>query len=231
MKPNKYMVYERKYFREVPYGRRGGYEKMKKEVQEFYEANLRLASKFNLIKNMHVLSGSGKAALDVGCALGYGVEVLEKHGFRAYGCDISEYAIKVARNEQNALRFHVADIQKEIPFEIKFNLVVCFGVLEHLERPEFAVRNIFRSLGKDGIFIASIPNLRSRSPYSRFCYDPTHINEKTPYQWRRLLLTYFSTVEVRTFHLFPIIHQIVKRKLFVRCPEFIGYKIMLVAKK
>ena len=88
------------------------------------------------VSNVDLLNGQGKTALDVGCAYGYAVDVLETLGYDAYGVDISKYSIKKGKKFFSA-DFLVCDVQKGLPFkENVFDLVTCFGVIEHLTRSE-----------------------------------------------------------------------------------------------
>lgn len=76
-----------------------------------------------------------KKCLDVGCGIGYLVKWLRYFGVEAYGVEISEHAINLAKP---AIRPYLkyADILK-LPYKNnEFDLVVTYDVLEHLDRPE-----------------------------------------------------------------------------------------------
>ena len=73
-----------------------------------------------------------KTILDVGCATGRFVERFRELGKRAYGIDISSYAIKMANNEFNLPWCKQGDILN-IPYEDnKFSAVYTTDTLEHI---------------------------------------------------------------------------------------------------
>jgi 2-polyprenyl-3-methyl-5-hydroxy-6-metoxy-1,4-benzoquinol methylase len=154
------------------------------------------------VSNFNLLDGRGKTALDVGCAYGYGLKVLESLGYQCYGVDLSKHAIMQAKK-----RIHVdlmiSDVQKSFPFKNPvFDVVTCFEVLEHLKDPLLAIRNIYNSC-KD-VMIYTTPNRFVEGPIRRILRDTdkTHINVKVPSEWKKILLKNFryDIVKVETFH-------------------------------
>ncbi|MDP1845958.1 MAG: class I SAM-dependent methyltransferase [Candidatus Moranbacteria bacterium] len=104
--------------------------------------------------------GAGKV-LDVGCAFGF---ILQRFpdSFEKFGVDVSEYAIGVARQKLPDAKFIVANAEDELPFpEETFDIITCNDVLEHLEHPEKALKNIFKALKREGILYINTPNLNS----------------------------------------------------------------------
>lgn len=76
-----------------------------------------------------------KNCLDVGCGTGRLVYWLRRFGIKAYGVDVSSYALEVADREiKPYVKFgNITDI----PYKNNgFDLVVTFDVLEHLERSQ-----------------------------------------------------------------------------------------------
>lgn len=74
-----------------------------------------------------------KTCLDVGCGRGYLISYLRKFGIEAYGVELSKTAMEMA---QEHVRSYIkeGDIVK-IPYEDnRFDLVLTFDVLEHLDR-------------------------------------------------------------------------------------------------
>ena len=121
--------------------------------QKFYFDNL-----FKSIDSYVTKKTSGKV-LDVGCAYGF---MLEKFpdSFDKFGVDVSEYAIRVAKKRLPSIAFTVSNIEDELPFqEETFDIVICNDVLEHLENPAVALKNIKRVLKKGGILYINTPNL------------------------------------------------------------------------
>jgi len=139
------------------------------------------------VSNVDLLNGQGKTALDVGCAYGYAVDVLETLGYDAYGVDISKYSIKKGKKFFSA-DFLVCDVQKGLPFkENVFDLVTCFGVIEHLTYPLWAIKNMFTSC--KGMIICTTPNRIVEKPVKKIMrdFDETHINVKTQKEWERYI--------------------------------------------
>ena len=226
--------YDEKYFKKVSaYKRVGGYEKIKTGVLAYYEAT------FGLVRSVFpdILDGEGKTALEVGCAFGYGVDLLGIQGFEAYGCDVSFYAIMKARELSGRTnKFKVIDVM--IPqilsenFLKRFDLVTCFDVLEHLSNPLIAIDNIFSILNPGAFMLMATPNPCSLSPFKFLGKDPTHVNEREPLFWKSLMhKAGFSEINVITVHPMPLLHRFIKRQMFMKAPELIGYKTIIIGKK
>jgi ubiquinone/menaquinone biosynthesis C-methylase UbiE len=133
-------------------------------------------------------NGKGKTALAIGCGYGFEVDMLTSFGYSTIGIDISKYGIKQAKKRFSLTDFVICDVQKGIPFrENTFNLLTCFGVLEHLEHPEQALGNIF-PVSKDAIICTS-PNRRVEKILKNLTrdVDKTHINVKTKKEWEQAI--------------------------------------------
>lgn len=97
-----------------------------------------------------------------------------KNNFGAFGIDISQDALNSLPSEYNRENFRVLDVSKEdIPFEKNFDVIVMVNTLEHLEKPKFAIKNIYENLKPGGIMAQYLPtqsNLLSKLQYRKF-YD------------------------------------------------------------
>jgi len=97
--------------------------------------------------------------VEIGCGAGGMVKAVKNYrpDLDVYGCDVSKTAIKEARESSGDVKFEVADIYK-MPFKDNaFEAVVMFDLLEHLDKPEVAVREIFRILKPGGVFHSYTP--------------------------------------------------------------------------
>jgi len=102
--------------------------------------------------------------LDVGCGAG---DLLEAFSFyrqdlNLTGIDLSHKSIALAKKRSLKARFLVGDAQA-LPFkDDSFDIVTCFDVIEHVERPEAVLGEIGRILKSSGIFQAFIPTEMNR---------------------------------------------------------------------
>ena len=83
---------------------------------------------------------------DVGCGEGFGLKnmAIKKIGKKYLGLDTSKNALRLANKMKPEFIYVLGDIYKT-PFENnKFDLVICSEGLEHLEKPEAAIKEIKR---------------------------------------------------------------------------------------
>lgn len=137
---------------------------------------------------VNFFNGKGKTALAVGCGYGYEVDILTSFGYDACGIDISKFGIKKAKKNFLVADFVVCDVQKGVPFrDGAFDLLTCFGVLEHLNYPMRALKTMF-AVCKDAIICTS-PNRLVEKPLKQFTrdVDETHINVKSQKEWEQAI--------------------------------------------
>ncbi len=173
------LSFEEEYFRT----RRYSYKECL--VKKHFLEVLKWASK---VSDVNFLDGKRKTALSVGCGYGYEVDVLQSLGYDAYGVDISRYGAKKAKGRFLSMDFVVCDAQKGLPFENNaFDLVACFGVLEHLVKPLQALENMFATC-RDAI-ICTTPNRLVEKPVKQIIkdFDETHINVKSRKEWEKTI--------------------------------------------
>lgn len=218
------MQFEKEYFRDFKYPQRE--HLIKRYVLEV----LKWGSE---VSESNLLSGKGKTALDVGCAYGYAVDVLESYGYDAIGVDISKYSVKQAK-KTCPTNFVVCDVQKTFPFKNKvFDLVTCFEVLEHLTHPLEAIKNMFKSCKQ--IMICTTPNKAVERPIKEIVrdFDKTHISLKVPWEWKEHIQENLkcSLVEVEPF--FDASLRVADKLLFFRSFKvpYFGLDIRILIKR
>jgi SAM-dependent methyltransferase len=84
-----------------------------------------------------------QTALDLGCGVGHFSAMLQDLGFQVTAADARAQNIAEARSRHPGIVFHVADAEDAfLPNLGTFDLVLCLGLLYHLENPMRAVRSI-----------------------------------------------------------------------------------------
>jgi len=101
---------------------------------------------------------SGKNILEIACAEGSFLKLLEGLGNKAFGVDISESGIRKTR--EKGISSEKIDIaQQAIPRpDDSFDIVVMLEAIEHIENPIHCIKEIKRVLKDNGILLISIPN-------------------------------------------------------------------------
>jgi SAM-dependent methyltransferase len=142
-------------------------------------------------------AAEGRAVLDAGCGVGYGSAMLARAGAsEVVGVDLSDKAVEAAAAgaPPNAT-FLTGDVHA-LPFEAdRFDLVVCFEVIEHVEGRDEVIAELARVLAPGGVLALSSPN---RDVYP--AGNPHHVHEYVPEELRAALAAHFAHVELRRQH-------------------------------
>lgn len=129
------------------------------------------------------LYGGRCKLLDIGCGIGESVRQGRLIGINAFGIDISIPTLKKA--DKSVKSFCVIADAQRLPFRNEvFDVISAFDLLEHLPNPEFCINDVYRILKKSGCLIFTTPSKVGLS------LDPTHVNEKDPYEWQRIFRFY-----------------------------------------
>jgi 2-polyprenyl-3-methyl-5-hydroxy-6-metoxy-1,4-benzoquinol methylase len=133
-----------------------------------------------------ILHEAGDDIFDVGCATGDYVHYLNQHGYHAKGCDIKEYP------EWNEKDFLVADANCLSLPSNNVDTIICFEVLEHLQKPLNALAAMHRACRKN--LILSVPNCSHYPALSdsglnfNHYIDRSHCNFWTPDEISKLVI-------------------------------------------
>ena len=132
---------------------KNGKFKILHEIKPLRVKFIKDAIKKNTLHNIKIL--------DVGCGGGLISEELFKLGGEVTGIDFIEENVKVAKNhaEQNNfnIKYMVHDIEKN-KIQSKFDLIIIFEVLEHLNDWQTFLKKIKSNLNKNGLLIISTIN-------------------------------------------------------------------------
>ncbi len=127
--------------------------------------------------------------LDIGCGLGLFLESMLPY-FTCYGTDISPFAVAHAQRRLPQARLFVGSILDGLPFATKFDVISAINVIEHLEKPDHAVRTIGSHLNTGGLFVAHLPTIgnavQAKMYQGSYDQDPTHIYRPSGREFRAL---------------------------------------------
>lgn len=116
---------------------------------------------------------NGKRVLDIACGTGYGADLLASAGAdHVDGVDLSEEAIAYCKSRY--IREHLHFMNGNIcDFNSvkKYDVIVSFETIEHVEDYSKALANIFELLSVGGILIISSPNRLITSPHLKSCNE------------------------------------------------------------
>jgi len=100
--------------------------------------------------------------LDVGCHLGFFLDVAANQGFQVQGVEPNPFNAAYARDELG-LQVETATLEEcEFPNSC-FDIVTLYHVLEHIENPIRLLQEIKRVLRDDGLLVVEVPRFNSAS--------------------------------------------------------------------
>ncbi|MEE2691458.1 MAG: class I SAM-dependent methyltransferase [Pseudomonadota bacterium] len=107
---------------------------------------------------LHCLGGEARrfASLDIGCGVGNSLDSARARGIEAFGVEVNENAVAVARRAGRAVSF-----PQELPPERTFDLITLWETLEHIDTPLDTLRWAAARLAPGGVLAITVPNLNS----------------------------------------------------------------------
>jgi 2-polyprenyl-3-methyl-5-hydroxy-6-metoxy-1,4-benzoquinol methylase len=217
------------------FGLRNLYEKW------FFEARYKYSKKRQPIKRLYfdvinwasektglnLINGYGKIALDIGCAYGFIVELLNDLGYEAYGIDISKFAAAKGKSI-------ILGDAEHMPFKkSSFDLITCFETIEHLNNPELMLNDVHQILKPNGVFLFSTPTPGPFSTIIRILSrEPSlfHPSIRSIHQWIKALNS-FKVVAIEPYLLLPIPSTLFKKYFIFKAPKFISSHVKIVCIK
>ncbi len=129
--------------------------------------------------------------LDVGCGIGYFLEVAKERGWEVYGTEFTDKAVGICSEKGINMKqgkLSPADFEPEF-----FDILTSFEVLEHINNPVEEIQNFEKLLRKGGLVYLTTPNFNSllryrlKENYSVITY-PEHLAYFTPKTLKNLFL-------------------------------------------
>ncbi|MEK7590450.1 MAG: class I SAM-dependent methyltransferase [Patescibacteria group bacterium] len=178
--------------------------KNNKNVIKMATRSLPLKGRVTSIFKDHVKS-SDAVVLDVGTGRGFFLSELFKGGYKnLYACDIDNY---LSEEVKPILKnFQAIDLNFEkLPWPDNFfDAITAWEVLEHLENPHNAIREINRVLKPGALFMFSVPNIfhivsrlifLKRGVFPRWNMTNNHISVFPHGIFEKAFLKYFNLIK------------------------------------
>lgn len=146
-----------------------------------------------------------KKILDAGCGEGFTLSRFYelKIGYSLEGIDASEDAIKIGKKVHPHLNIKRGDIYSLVYKDNSFDLVTCMEVLEHLEDPEKALKEVVRVCSKYVLLTVPKEPLFTISNYTRWGKDIGHINKWSSSSFQKFITNHSSLRIKEVRHPFP----------------------------
>jgi SAM-dependent methyltransferase len=135
----------------------------------------------------------GKRVLDAGCGEGFCTRRLAEAAAEVVGVDYSAEAIETSRRSWSApnLSFRVEDLSRPPAGDERYDVILNFQVLEHIEDEHAFLAGLRDRLAPGGVLMLTTPNV-----LQSFSENPCHLREYSPDELRRLLESVFGSVEL-----------------------------------
>ncbi len=164
-----------------------------------------------------------KSSLDVGCANAYLVEFMHNKKIDAYGIELFPEVAKKAQAKFKQKRIFIGEFTK-YNFKRKFDLIVMFDLIEHMENPHLAFERAQKLLNKDGYVLILTPDISAikKKILGRYWtgYYVEHIHCFSPTTMRYLAhKTGLKVYKAKRFYKRVNLHYFI-RHLFHRYPVF-----------
>ena len=143
------------------------------------------------------------AILDIGCAMGFSLEVAAALGLKPHGIEISEFAGKIAKGKfGDAVK--ISDI-KDVDLEDEsFDAITMIDFFEHITDPISVLKKIEKALKDQGMLAILTPNNSSISSKMMGGWWP-HIKEEHIYYYSPTTIKYalrecnFEIIKIKSF--------------------------------
>lgn len=101
---------------------------------------------------------SGGRLLDVGCSVGFFLEVAQEFGYNVRGIELSSEAIAIAKDSVRNKISH-ADANEHIrKFGACYDVVTAYDIIEHTQNPKAFLKDLYNSLEDGGVAAIAAPD-------------------------------------------------------------------------
>ena len=97
--------------------------------------------------------------LDVGCGIGYFLEVAKKRGWEVYGTEYTDEAMRICSDK--GIEMSHGALEDDTFDSGTFDIITSFEVIEHINNPAEDAQYIHKFLRKGGLFYLTTPNFNS----------------------------------------------------------------------
>jgi ubiquinone/menaquinone biosynthesis C-methylase UbiE len=185
------------------------------------KTSLKREGYLKIVKKIITELPPGSKILDVGCGKGAYLKDINRirSDLELYGVDIGN----VKEFLPDYINFEVSS-GDDLPFEDeKFDLIICFHVLEHVLNPMDFLREFNRVLKNEGLVYVEMPYYKTiNSPEGNvnFWSDPTHVRPYNRCSIQRMLnYTHFDIIKIkvwRTYLTILIGPYLILKRLFLK---------------
>ncbi|HSD98638.1 MAG TPA: class I SAM-dependent methyltransferase [Patescibacteria group bacterium] len=182
------------------------------------------------IINYFIARKKYKSCLEIGSGIGGFYQFVEAIIPHYKGVELDRAATKFSNAYWKSNCFFNTPFEK-ISHE-KFDLIVAFEVLEHLENPNKSISKIYSLLKNKGMFVGTSPFPFAKNVRN----DVTHLSVLHPENWKRLfLLNGFKKVILLPMSFVPFLWRINKRfniriPLYLPFPAFVSTCLIIAWK-
>ena len=101
----------------------------------------------------------GSIALEIGPSNGAMTKLLVDKFKTLHVLEASDQLLKQIPNYKNVTKYN--NLIEHFDSDVKYDTIIIGHVLEHIEDPILALKNIYSLLKNDGVFLVSVPNAKS----------------------------------------------------------------------